>query len=428
MYQNIKKKNLINTIILTFIILFLIVYFFFGFYSLENSSGAGDFDGDLASIWSNLEIFKTGVIENLDNRNYNDSRIPLSYILHIKLNPFSNSISGLRNSVFLISLLVPILFYMSIKKKYENLNNLFLICISLIITLSPYFRISSYWALGENYAFIFILVSFLLLNMIENEKKDQTKNLFILFLLTLSSSIVVYFDQKLAIIPLVVYLQILVSNQSLKYKILTTFFYILFSLPFFYLIFLWESILPPNAHALRLEDQNNEIYHIGYASSMIAFYLFPLIFFKENWKYSLTKKIFNKNFVLFLFFILIYLLLIIIFGNFNELPNLGKGVLHKGLSVIFVNDNIKFILTLFGFFVSFLIIYFYLDFKYDFIFIFYFLIISFFIHPFLQEYIDPIFFLLLFTFFKTKIVINFKNILIIFIYYFSFLTVAQVYY
>ena len=82
MYQNIKKKNLINTIILTFIILFLIVYFFFGFYSLENSSGAGDFDGDLASIWSNLEIFKTGVIENLDNRNYNDSRIPLSYILH----------------------------------------------------------------------------------------------------------------------------------------------------------------------------------------------------------------------------------------------------------------------------------------------------------------------------------------------------------
>ena len=120
--------------------------------------------------------------------------------------------------------------------------------------------------------------------------------------------------------------------------------------------------------------------------------------------------------------------MIIIFGNFNELPNLGKGVLHKGLSVIFVNDNIKFILTLFGFFVSFLIIYFYLDFKYDFIFIFYFLIISFFIHPFLQEYIDPIFFLLLFTFFKTKIVINFKNILIIFIYYFSFLTVAQVYY
>ena len=130
MYQNIKKKNLINTIILTFIILFLIVYFFFGFYSLENSTGAGDFDGDLASIWSNLEIFKTGVIENLDNRNYNDSRIPLSYILHIKLNHFSNSISGLRNSVFLISLLVPILFYVSIKKKYENLNNLFLICIS----------------------------------------------------------------------------------------------------------------------------------------------------------------------------------------------------------------------------------------------------------------------------------------------------------
>ena len=39
----------------------------------------------------------------------------------------------------------------------------------LILTLSPYFRTTAYWGLGENYAFIFVILTSLLL---ENFKKD----------------------------------------------------------------------------------------------------------------------------------------------------------------------------------------------------------------------------------------------------------------
>ena len=83
-----KKKNKIEISKLefekTFIYSALIVaYFVFGLYIDENSAGAGGYDSDFKLIWDNLNLLKNGIITNLDNPLYNDSRPPLSYILHI---------------------------------------------------------------------------------------------------------------------------------------------------------------------------------------------------------------------------------------------------------------------------------------------------------------------------------------------------------
>ena len=72
-----------------FISLIIIFYFFYGFYTNENSAGAGGYDGDFKLIWSNLELLRNGILANLDSPLYNDSRTPLSYILHIYFNPLS---------------------------------------------------------------------------------------------------------------------------------------------------------------------------------------------------------------------------------------------------------------------------------------------------------------------------------------------------
>ena len=162
------EKNLIN-----FFSFSLIIYFFYGFLTLENSAGAGGYDGDLKKIWNNLELFKTGILSNLSNLNYDDSRTPLSYILHIKINPFINSIDEFRNSVFFLSLLIPVLLFYSLKINFKETNNLTLLFISLIITLSPYFRTSSFWGLGENYSLICILISYLLLEKYRFLKKKS---------------------------------------------------------------------------------------------------------------------------------------------------------------------------------------------------------------------------------------------------------------
>ena len=72
-------------------VLLILIYFFYGFFSNEISAGAGGYDGDFKLIWSNLQILREGIILNLDNPNYSDSRPPLSYILHILVNPFISS-------------------------------------------------------------------------------------------------------------------------------------------------------------------------------------------------------------------------------------------------------------------------------------------------------------------------------------------------
>ena len=154
-----KKEKLLslksNDRIPFFLSIVILSYFFYGFYSDENSAGAGGYNGDFKLIWENLILLKEGIIQNLNNPEYSDSRPPLSYILHIYLNPFINSQEEFRISNLIISLLVPLLLYFSIKEKYPFLNKNVIILLSTLVTLSPYFRTTAYWSLGENYGLIF---------------------------------------------------------------------------------------------------------------------------------------------------------------------------------------------------------------------------------------------------------------------------------
>jgi len=416
--------------LLIFLSIILIVFFFYGFFTFENSAGAGGYDGDLKKIWNNLELYKTGVLSNLSSLEYDDSRTPLYYIIHVIINPFIDTIDEFRFSVFFISLLIPFIFFFCLKYKFNKSDNNLLILVSLLITLSPYFRTSSYWGLGENYALISILISYFLFEkyktLIINSDKFFRNT--IIFLLALFSSLIIYFDQKLLIFPLIIYFHLLILNVSNNDKIFITILYFIFSIPFIYLIFEWNSILPPLASKDRMVGETIEIFNIGYCCSIIAFYLFPFIFLKNINFTDLNKKLINKKFIILISLIFLYFFLLIFFGDFQNLPNLGKGILHKSLLLLINDYNYRFVFTLLGFLLSFLIIYIYIDNFFDGIFILYFLTISLFIYPFLQEYIDPIFLLLILTYFKTKIFITKKNTLFLLTYFFIFLIGTQIFY
>jgi hypothetical protein len=150
-----------------------IVFFSFiaGFILRENSAGAGGISGDFYLIWKNLELFKNGILDNLNSQEYNDSRSPLAYILHEKFNPFIGSHYGYRVSVFLITLLIPILLFFTLQLKFEKINILTLSVLSSIILFSPYVRTSGYWALEENYGIIFLLLSYIFYNLFFLKKK-----------------------------------------------------------------------------------------------------------------------------------------------------------------------------------------------------------------------------------------------------------------
>ena len=121
------------------IILILISFssLFVGFYFEENSAGAGTYTGDIGTIWDNLQIFLANdIITSIHHEDYYSSRTRLVYILHKIFNPFTQNIASYRVSVFVISLLVPLLFYFSLKQRFLNKDNLLLFLISSIVCLS----------------------------------------------------------------------------------------------------------------------------------------------------------------------------------------------------------------------------------------------------------------------------------------------------
>ena len=87
--------------------------------------------------------------------NLKTNRTPLLYILHKLFNPFVGSEISYRRSVFIFSLITPVLFYLCLKQKFRETENLILILITSTIFLSPYFRTSAFWGLEENFGIVF---------------------------------------------------------------------------------------------------------------------------------------------------------------------------------------------------------------------------------------------------------------------------------
>jgi len=406
--------------------------FFLGFYFDENSAGAGGYNGDFATIWNNQQIFLThDLVSAISHPDYFDSRAPTAYILHKFLNPFVETQSGYRWTVFIISLILPLLFYLCLKQKFNNQDNLLLILISSIIFLSPYYRTSAYWGLEENYGLITLLISFLTLDSFKKNENERGYKLYLnLFSIIFFSSLCLYFDQKLAIIPLICLFQIVTSKKLIKYKIFSVFTYFVFALPYVYMISLWGALVPTaSAQAMGL-GKDFFLDHIGYLSTIVAFYFLPLLFFKEKNFYILIKNFFSnkKNYYIILLFF-IYLFYLITSFEFHDQEILGKGYIHKFSLILFENYFLREIFTYFAFFISLVIILIYIDKNIrDTLILFYFLILSVIKYPILQEYFDPLIILMAFTFFDSRLNINYKNSKILYLYLSIFLVCCNIYY
>ena len=409
----------------------ILIYFFYGFFTNENAAGAGGYNGDFKLIWQNLTLFKEGIIVNLNNYNYNDSRPPLSYILHILLNPFTYNIEVFRLSNFLISFLIPFLLYFSIKEKYSYLDKSLILLLSLTVTLSPYFRTTSFWALGENYGLIFLLLSYLTYTNLKKNLINYTlsKKLLIIFFLCLFSSAIVYFDQKLVFVPFLVLVLILNFKIKVNLKIYSIFLFFIFSSPYLYLIYLWGSLIPTAAYEARGVGSSINLFHPGYCLTILIVAIFPF-FFISNLNLKIIKnKIFNRNIIYIFIVFLIYSLLINFVGDFENLRIQGKGAFYKLSIILLENQNMRLIFTLISFFLSIIFIYFTFEDKNDLLIISYFAFLSLFTFPFYQEYLDPLFYILIFSFFKTRFEFeNKKGTYLIVLYFFIFSLSSKYYY
>ncbi len=190
-----------------------------------------------------------------------------------------------------------------------------------------------------------------------------------------------------------------------------------------------------NINSITTFERLGKIYpvQIGYAASIVALYLLPLLLFKSKSLYNLIKDFFlnKKNYYLIsLFFI--YLFYLLNFANLIETTGeywMGLGYAHKISLFLFEKSLFREIFIYFVFFISWIVILIYIGKNLrDFLIIFFFLLLALFLWPLMHEYFDPIILVMAFIFFNTKLFINYKNTIFLNFYLLAFLITANFYY
>ena len=435
--SNIQKK------IIIFFSLFIIFSYFLGFFYNENSIGSGGYKGDLVWMWKNFEIFKNeNLLEAIKSEEFFGNRTALLYIINIYINPFINNIDSYRLSITIFSLLASYILFLCIREKYKDINFETALLFSLILLLSPFYRTSSYWGMETQYGIISSLLSILFLfknNKIENA---SYKNI---FLSILFSSATVYFDLKLVIIPIYIYLKIIFSNLSHEKKLFSTINYSLFAIPYLFLIILWNGIVPiatQQSNPLQITHLTNSKFHmvnILFAINILGFYLFPFLILKKD-IYKTIKNIPNVfNGILLLLF-LIYLF----YFTYSDLYDFvdkftrenggykdfwGLGYSDKLGNILFDDRINSIILNLIIYLFSVLIIILFINSNLINLFlILFFLLLSIALFPLMQEYFDPYIYIISILLSKNKYEFNFTKCCLVFLFFSFFLTSSIIYY
>jgi len=424
--MTISKNNTLYMIL----ILFSLSSFIYGFVIREDSAGGGKID--FSNTWTNQKIFNENTtIASIKNTKTSEiklsinSHFPSSYIINKFLNPFSKNKENFLISIFILNIFLPIIFFLILKKNYKKQNLYLLACFSSIIYLSPYYRTSSYWAGMENYGLLMMVISYYFYSTYLKEVNNKKKYILIF---SIFSCLCVYFDQKLALIPLI-YSYLFLKHENNKINIS---FYIIInfilSLPVFSLIYYWGSLISPhdtisrNFGTLYLEQ-------IGYFFSITSFYLIPYIFIfhKKIFQFVMSNK---KYFMILFFLFSVYLILIFLFPtNYFQWDHLGKGWAHKFSRLIFEDKLSQKILLYFIFFISIFSFFAVAQKRILLIFfVIFFIPISLLILPFFQEYLDPLVFIFLSLFFYNKDELNNRLIKSHYLFSLTFLIFANLYY
>ena len=406
----------------TIIYILFILSLFVGLIFQENSAGGAihDINHLLPYIDKFQEGFKTGMEYYLNNINIHS---PFFFILISYLNNLFNNIFYTEILYILISSVLPILFYRILKIKFDyNKNLLFLV--SCLIFISPYFRSSAIWLLGDNLALIFFSISIIYYLKFSNDRNNQN------FYLCITAIIICCYIRYYYALFYFFYLFSVYREINNKFFLIVLTYSFIISIPAFFYIYLIVN----NYNFIDTVYTYSKLNYFGNIFtilSIILFYIFPFI--TSDLKTIKKHYLENKKEIIFLSFplIIIYFLDIIFNNNLIDFSPLGGGVFIKLLNLIELDLKIS-LLTIS--IISILILNFYLRTKliknYTLMALF---ILSFPMYTLFQKYFDPLIYIFLFgliTFSEKKCLLNINKskLLSIYLYFLSFYFFSLFYY
>ena len=322
----IKKENLEIQSILIFLILSISVLL--GFYFNEDGSGGGA-QNDFNETWPYILNLKNDIFYHY--LNWENIHLPLHYILISFLYRIIENVEIIRFIFCLASLSLPLIFYMCLIRKFDNLdkNNLFIFACSIL--LLPTFRYTAIWTNVQITAQIFFLISiyfYLSWSKENNNKIDKNLILQNLFL-----ALSVYTRQDYAIYYLffmIIYFQKLNFNDFFKLAI----FILVLATPGIIFILDQQSVLN-----IKFTSKLQNFLLVN--SSIMSFYLIPIFFLV-----AINKiEFFKKDLKFFIYSFLLFTILVFILSlKFDYNYILGGGFILK-LSLILFNSKYLFYLS-----------------------------------------------------------------------------------
>ena len=348
---------------------------------------------------NNLFIYTLGDDTNLIN-------YPLHNLIFSQVD-FIQSLNDYLITILVISLILPLIFYLSLKTRFKNLDKSVIIILSSIILIFPAFQYSAIWGNNHNTALIFFTLGIFYFNSFIKENFTNNRKLIISIIFF---SLACYTKQYYSFffIFLLIYL---VNKIALKKFIFVLLFCIFCAIPGIYYL-----ILNPLLFFGMKQNITNFNSAILISSSIIFVYLIPFIIqkilnFQNYKKFRLIDLLDKKIFFLSLIITLLCSL------NFDYSGNVGGGILLKLSYFLFDSQFLIFPFAFFG-------IYFLLYFSqntisnYSLVIL---LLITFNTGYFVfQKYFEPMFYIIFLNFFdKSKIYQSIKNSNFVIIFYYS---------
>jgi hypothetical protein len=393
-------------------VIFFVVTFFtliVGFFFNEDVSGGGT-SGDFYYTLSYVNKLKDNILTTSDTTVH----LPLHYILLSKIDYFINNFTILRFIFLLISISIPILFYLCLRIKFVNLSSNNALIISSLIFIFPSFRYSAIWANAHITALIFFLLSTYFFLRIKNSSYLNIN----IFLNLLFLSLATYSRQYYALFFLF-FLYFYFKN----FKFINFLFIVLYvtflSIPGLILVY--------NNPKFLLGDSGAPIFSLKLynsllvSSSIIFFYFVPLIFIM-----FLKKKFLYKKNLFFMATVLISISIVLVSSIFFDYNfKLGGGVFLKASRYFFSNNLLFYITSIIGFMIIFYIA---KENKNNFI-ILTIILFGFSGTYILQKYFEPMIYVIIYLYFNTylhKYFLNMKFVIISYLYYFFYYIAALI--
>ena len=368
------RVNILNK----FLYLVLGISLFIDLYFNIDSAGSGGFIKDFESTWPLVEnplAFSTNL----------DIKFPLHYYIAAIIYKIVNDKEILRLIYCILALPIPYLFFICLKIKFKkiNINNLFLF--SLIIFLLPSFRSAAVWPNTQITGIFFFIISLFFFLKWENKSQFNKFNkelFFIIFFMSLT----VYTRQLYAMIFLY-FIIIFYLNLDNKNFIKTLLVVTILALPGIIFVLFWPKILKAT---FEFKFYNSLLVN----SSIISFYLIP--FFTIIFYFKKKIKLIDKD-KLAIFLITIFVIICSYFFDYNYL--MGGGYFIKLSKILLGNFYFFYLTSIIGFFLLYLLS------KENILNLILNLIIITAISAYIifMKYFEPMFIIILFLLFKTKL-------------------------